>query len=63
MLIWIIFVLLAVFLGLGYYVIHLAVTGRRYTQESLATQLDKPAYRVSHRSTGSPRTSMKSSTS
>ena len=45
MLIWIIFVLLAVFLGLGYYVIHLAVTGRRYTQESLAAQLDKPAYR------------------
>ena len=45
MLIWIIFVLLAIFLGLGYYVIHLAVTGRRYTQESLAAQLDKPAYR------------------
>lgn len=45
MLIWVIFVLLAIFLGLGYYVIHLAVTGRRYTQESLAAQLDKPAYR------------------
>ena len=45
MLFWILLALLALFLGLGYYVMNLAVKGRRYTKEALAAQLDKPAYR------------------
>lgn len=45
MLFWILLALLALFLGLGYYVMNLAVKGRRYTKEALTAQLDKPAYR------------------
>lgn len=43
--IWLILLLLfALFLCAGYAVLQRAVTGRRYTPESLATQLSKPAY-------------------
>ena len=35
MLFWILLALLALFLGLGYYVMNLAVKGRRYTKEAL----------------------------
>ena len=45
MVFWIVPALLALILGLGYHVMDLAVTGRRYTKERLAAQLDKPAYR------------------
>ena len=36
---------LVLFLGLGLYVLSRASTGRRYTPETLAAQLEKPAYR------------------
>ena len=45
MLVLIILVLLALFLGLGRYVLRRASTGRRYTPAALAAQLEKPAYR------------------
>ena len=40
----IILAVFVLFFCIGYYVVQLAVTGRRYTKERLAAQLDKPAY-------------------
>ena len=45
MLFWILLAVFVVLMCIGYYVVQLAVTGRRYTKESLAAQLDQPAYR------------------
>ena len=44
MLLWIIFTLLVLFFAFGLRLLHLAVTGRRYTPETLEAQLSKPAY-------------------
>lgn len=45
MLFWIFLAVFVLVVCIGYYVVQLAVTGRRYTKERLAAQLDKPAYR------------------
>ena len=45
MLFWILLAVFVILMCFGFYVVQLAVTGRRYTQESLSVQLDKPAYR------------------
>lgn len=44
MLFWILLAIFVLLVCIGYYVVQLALTGRRYTQESLAAQLDQPAY-------------------
>lgn len=44
MLFWILLAVFVILMCFGYCVVQLAVTGRRYTKESLAAQLDKPAY-------------------
>ena len=44
MLLWILLALLVLFLAFGLHLLHLAITGRRYTPETLETQLSKPAY-------------------
>ena len=44
MLLWILLALLALFFAFGLRLLHLAVTGRRYTPETLESQLSKPAY-------------------
>ena len=68
MLFWILLALLALFLGLGYYVMNLAVKGGAIQKKPLPRSwINRPTgrsrKRLSHRSTGSPRMRTKNFTS